>query len=135
MTIHDDLETTVTDMIGEILGRYDAHVPESGSFPDLRVSRKYHFGDPDLSRPGLVEMIVMNMNAKLDPEFDKKRFISVRVMKSRAAGYASNSCLHGTRDELRKRLESLSRNPGYLVDRIMELSHGLPEETNPDIWR
>ena len=79
--------------------------------------------------------MVMSMDPRLDPSYDELRFLSVRVMKSRQGGYSSSTCLHGTRDQLREHLMVLAHDPGFLVDRVSELADGLPEESNPDIWR
>ena len=132
---YDEMADTVREMIGEILRNYGKRVPERGEFPDLRVGRPAQFGDPTVSLPGRVELIVMHMDARLDPQFDLMRFVSVQVMKSREGGYASLTCFHGTAEEVRKQLEEQGQEPDFLIDRIWELSEGLPEETNPDLWR
>jgi hypothetical protein len=113
----------------------DERVPDRGPFPDIRVGRPFHYGDPDIHLPGKLELVVMNMDAALDPRFDVLRFVSVRVMKSREGGFVAVTCLHGEKDLLRKRLEELVDDPDFLVERVEELSRGLPEETNPDVWR
>jgi hypothetical protein len=75
------------------------------------------------------------MDPKLDPKFASQRFLSVRVIKSVVHGYVSLSCFHGTRAELRVLLEGQASQPDLLMQRISELADGLPEETNPEIWR
>lgn len=132
---NDPLADTLRDMLREILATYDERVSERGSFPDLRVMRDHHFGDPDIHRPGRLELIVMSMDPKLDPKFESQRFLSVRVVKSVAHGYVSLSCFHGTRAQLRAQLEAQAACPDLLSGRISELADGLPEETNPEIWR
>jgi hypothetical protein len=129
------LADTLRDMLREILAKFDERVSERGTFPDLRVTRDHHFGDPAIHRPGRLELIVMSMDPKLDPKFDFQRFLSVRVIKSVVHGYVSLSCFHGTRAELRAQLEAQAARPDLLLGRIRELADGLPEETNPEIWR
>lgn len=132
---YDEMVKTVQELVSDLLRHYDERVPERGEFPDVRVGRTVQFGDPDVSLPGWVELVVMHMDARLDPKFDLMRFVSVRVMKSREGGYASLTCFHGPKDEVRKNLEEQLRDPEFLIERISELAEGLPEETNPDLWR
>jgi hypothetical protein len=125
----------LSGMVADLLKNYDERVPERGMFPDVRVMRPFHFGDPETTLPGKVELVVMNMDREMDPQFSELRFVSVRVVRSRHGGFASMSCLHSTKGQLRARLEELQRDPEFLVERVEELAEGLPEETNPDIWR
>lgn len=131
----ETVEEALSGILRDLLRYYDERVPERSTFPDVRVGRSVYFGDPDLTRPGRVELVVMHMDKDLDAAFDHMRFVSVRVMKSREGGFVSSSCLHGTKKELRERLTALAGNPQFLVERVYELANGLPEETNPDIWR
>ena len=131
----EPLADLLRDMLGEILAKFDEQVSERGPFPDLRVQRDHHFGDPGIHRPGRLELAVMSMDPKLDPKFASQRFLSVRVIKSVVHGYVSLSCFHGTRAELRTLLEGQASQPDLLMQRISELADGLPEETNPEIWR
>ena len=130
-----EIRKAVIEIVEEILESYDKHVPECAAFPDLRVGRKVFFGDRLTTMPGRVELVVMNMDKRHDPDFDRMRFLSLRVMKSREGGYASVTCLHGDKAEVRRELEGFVDFPEFLLARIDELSNGLPEETNPDIWR
>lgn len=132
---HDDMAETLRGLVQDLLGRYDEFVSERGEFPDARVGRTIQFGDPDVTLPGKVELVVMHMDARLDRAYDVMRFVSVRVMKSREGGWSSLTCLHGTREQLRQELEQLARDPDFLVERVSELADGLPEESNPDLWR
>lgn len=132
---YDEMVETVQGLVGDLLRTFNERVPERGEFPDVRVGRPVQFGDPDVSLPGRVELVVMNMDARLDPAFDRMRFVSVRVMKSREGGYASLTCFHGPKDEVHRSLEEQLRDPEFLIERISELAEGLPEETNPDLWR
>jgi len=125
----------VSTMTRDLLRFYDERVPEQGDFPDIRVGKPVHFGDPTITVPGRIELIVMNMDKRLDPSYDYLRFLSVRVMKSREGGFTSSTCLHGRKKELREELEKLAEDPSFLVERVEQLSNGMPEETNPDIWR
>jgi hypothetical protein len=135
MTKRDDLSRAISDTIGELMLHYDQRVTERAPFPDLRAGRQFHFDDPDTTLPGRFELVVMNMDPRLDPKYDRLRFLSVRVMKSRQGGYSSTTCLHGTKEELREQLTVLAHDPGFLIDRVTELADGLPEESNPDIWK
>lgn len=135
MNGNSQLHRLLSGMIGEILQKYDERVPERGAFGDLRVGAQFHFDDPDTTLPGRVELVVMHMDSRLDPKYDVLRFVSVRVMKSRQGGYASSTCLHGSKSDLRQQLEEQRNTPFLLATRVEQLAHGLPEETNPDIWR
>lgn len=131
----DDLREQTRAMVRDLLRQYDGCVSEQGRFAEFSAGRTVHFGDPAVSLPGRVELLLMAMDPAIDARFATQRFVSVRVMKSRDGGFVSLSCLHGTRDELRRSLEQQADDPGFLVARIGELADGLPEETDPDIWR
>lgn len=131
----EELHQTLKAMLQDLLRYYDERVPECGAFPDVRVVRPFHYGDPDVSLPGKLELVIMNMDSELDRKYDSLRFVSVRVMKSREGGFAAMTCLHGGKTDVKARLEELVSDPGFLADRVNELALGLPEETNPDIWR
>lgn len=135
MAERNELALLLQGLIRELLKEYDRRVPERSAFPDIRAGRTYSFGDPTTTLPGRIELVLMNMDARLDPKYDYLRFLSVRVMKSRDGGYASVTCLHGNKKELRSELEELLEDTSFLVDRVRELAEGLPEETDPDIWR
>jgi hypothetical protein len=135
MSDRDDIAEAVEEMLHEILSSYEERVPAQSVFADLRVGRKVYFGDPSTSMPGRVELAVMHMDKELDRSFDSLRFLAVRVWKSREGGTASTTCFHATKKELRAQLEEQLESPDYIVDRIQELANGLPEESNPDIWR
>ena len=115
--------------------RFDEHVPDAGAFADLRASRTVYFGDPDTSQPGRIELAVMHMNTEIDRGYAALRFLSVRVWKSPRGGMASQTCFHLPKDVLKRELQDQESEPSFLVDRVEELAHGLPEETNPDVWR
>jgi len=131
----DEIENTLRELIEELLEQFDSRVPETGDFRDLNVGRGVHFGDPETALPGKLQLIVMHMDARLDPRYHYLRFLSVRVMKSREGGYSSSTCLHGRKQELREALEEQLHDPQLLLERVNQLAIGLPEETNPDIWR
>src|SRR5437868_562844 len=99
-----ELSNVMSEMVREILEKFDSRVPDTGPFRDLNAGRQYHFGDPATSLPGKIELIVMNMDVALDPRFQNLRFVSVRVMKSREGGFSSSTCLHGPKAELREQL-------------------------------
>ncbi len=132
---YNEMTETVQTLLHDLLRDYEERVPEEGVFPDLRVGRMIQFGDPAISSPGRIELVVMNMDARLDPAFHYMRFVSVQVMKSREGGYVAVTCFHGRKEELRVSLSDQITEPDFLIDRISELADGLPEETNPDIWR
>lgn len=132
---YNDLTETVVELVDQLLDVYDAKVPVEGNFNDLRVRRSVYFGDPSICLPGHLELAIMNMDAKLDPSYKRLRFLAVRVMKASDGGWASLTCFHGDRNQLRTQLEKQRTGPEYLVDRVLELADGLPEETNPDMWR
>jgi hypothetical protein len=136
-TMTDDLplDKTISSMLTELLRRYDEAVAERGPFRDLCARRPVFFGDPLTTMPAHVELMIMHMNADDEPGFVTQRFLSVRVTKSREHGFVSLSCLHGNKAELRARLHEEAANPEFLVQRVSELAQGLPEESNPDIWR
>jgi hypothetical protein len=135
MPSRDDLNRIMSEVVSELLRYYDERVPERAEFPDVRVGRSVHFDDPQTTRPGRVELVVMHMDKRLDPRYERLRFVSVRVMKSREGGFASSTCLHGEKRALREQLESLVSDPAFLVERVSELADGLPEATNPDLWK
>ncbi len=131
----DELAPSVTEMVQSLLQAYDSRVTDRGMFADLSARQTVHFGDPQTTRPGRLELLVLAMDPEMNPQFDQMRCLSVRVCKSRDGGFASLSCLHGTRADLRAALERIAADPAFLLDRIHELADGLPEETNPDVWR
>ncbi|MCX7020218.1 MAG: hypothetical protein WCK47_11890 [bacterium] len=135
MTDSTDISVILKDIIDELLRKYDDCVTEHGAFPDLKAGRRAHFDDPLTTLPGWLELAVMSMNSHDEPHFITQRFLSVRVVKSRKQGFVSLSCNHGFKQELRNSLQTLATDPEPLVERILELADGLPEETAPDIWR
>lgn len=135
MTDREQIAEAVSRLLSELLVHFDKKVPEQGPFPDLRARCEVEFGDPSTDAPGWLELDVMPMEVKLDPNYNRIRFISVRVMKSRKNGYASMTCLHCEKQELRQEIEAQIKDPEYLVQRVEELASGLPEETNPDVWK
>lgn len=135
MSDRDEISDAVREMLQEILQQYDERVPALSLFKDVRAGRRVYFGDPSTSMPGRVELAIMHMDAELDREFDSLRFLAVRVWKSLEGGTASTTCFHLTKQQLRDELEQQVVDPAYIVDRVEELANGLPEETNPDVWR
>lgn len=135
MENHDEVKDAVSAILADILNVYHERVPDNGAFKDIRLGRQVQFDDPTTALPGRLELVVMNMDPRLDPKYDRLRFLSVRVMKSRAGGYSSSTCLHGSKSELYTQLEELAEDPEFLVMRVLELAEGLPEESNPDVWR
>lgn len=135
--MNDDasIADALVGILQELLEKYDAHVPEQGIFKDLRAGRPVHYGDPTTTLQGRLELSVMHMDAELDRKYNSLRFLAIRVWKSRIGGMASSSCLHNDKATLRREMEKLVTAPGFLVARVQELADGLPEATNPDIWR
>lgn len=132
---HQELEQAVRDILEELLPVYDERVTTKAKFPDLHAGRRVHFGDPDISLPGRVELAVMHMDAQIDRNYDSLRFLAIRVWKSREGGTASTTCFHATKTDLKTELEQQLHDPSFIIDRVEELALGLPEETNPDVWR
>ena len=135
MSDRNEIAEAVQQMLDDILSEYEERVPARSVFPDLKAGRKVQFGDPSVAMPGRVELAVMHMDAELDKQFDSLRFLAIRVWKGRQGGTASTTCFHGPKPALKQQLEEEAEKPDYIVDRIWELADGLPEETNPDIWR
>ena len=133
MAATEQIEEAVADLLRELLEVFDGRVPETGPFPDLRAGTPFPFADDGTQ--GRLELVVMSMDPKHDPAFAAQRFVSVRVKKSPRGGTASVSCFHGTKAEVRGRLEAEASGPVYLADRVAELANGLPEESNPELWQ
>ncbi len=129
------LATAVSAMVHALLEQFDHHMTTRGPFHEFHAGGNLALGDPATTVPLHVQMVVMAMDPAIEARFVELRFVSLRIMKSRGGGFVSLSCLHGTADELSARLEALERDPAYLIERIRELAQGLPQETNPDIWR
>lgn len=121
-------------MIGLLLEDFDSKVPAAGMFPDHRVSEPYPF-EGESGPLGRLELAVVAMDPRRDPSFDTVRYVALRVKKSPKGGVASISCMHGTAAEVKARLEGEARRAVYLSERATELAEGLPEETDPEMWR
>lgn len=135
MSSEPEIITTLSEILGDLLSVYDERVSDEGPFNDLRVKRQVHYGDPDTTSPGLLEVVVMSMDEKLNPVNRTMRFVAVRVKKSSRGGTVSSTCYHGTKESLRTDLEREKRTPALLLERVEELASGLPEETNSNLWR
>ncbi len=135
MTIGADIETTLKELLAELLAAYDERIPAEGAFNDVRFKRQVHYGDPATTSPGLLEIVVMSMDEKLNPANRPLRFVALRVKKSSRGGTVSSTCFHGTKEQVRTELEREKSEPALLLERIDELASGLPEETNSNFWR
>lgn len=135
MTDNPEIATILSSMLADLLQVYDEKVSAEGTFNDVRLKRQVYFGEVGTSQPGLIELTVMHMDEKLNPENRRLRFVAVRVKKSPRGGTVSSTCFHGTKEELRAELEREMRSPSILLERVEELASGLPEETNPELWR
>jgi hypothetical protein len=135
MSARHEMSEAVREALQKILQQYDQRVPARSVFKDVTGGARLHFGDPSITLPGRIELAVMHMDAQLDREYDSLRFLAIRVWKSPDGGMASTTCFHATAQELKEELEGQLHDPSFIVDRIEELAHGLPEETNPNIWR
>jgi len=135
MSSNSEIMEVLPRMLGELLQVYDERVSEEGPFNDLRVKKQVFYDDPVATMPGILEIAVMSMDADLNPDNKKLRFVAVRVKKSPRGGAVSSTCFHGTKVELKAELERELRAPDLLANRIEELASGLPEETNPNMWR
>lgn len=135
MTSDQEISEALQEILTDILAAYEEKVPAEGAFNDFRVKRQVRFGDPATASPGLLELTVMAMDEKINPANRALRFLAIRVRKSPRGGVVSSTCFHGTTEKLRGELEREQRNPAMLVMIVQELLFGLPEETNPDMWR
>lgn len=135
MAMDSDVGAALDEMLVEILRVFDARVPAEGPFDDVRFKRQVVFGDPETAAPGLLELTVMAMDDSVNPANRRLRFLALRVKRSPRGGTVSSTCFHGTADQLRADLEKSRQRPELLLHAIEELLFGLPEETNPDVWR
>jgi len=135
MSSDSEIMEVLPRMLGELLQAYDERVSDEGPFNDLRVKKQVFYNDPATAMPGILEIAVMSMDADLNPVNKTLRFVAVRVKKSPRGGAVSSTCFHGTKAELKAELERELRAPDLLPNRIEELASGLPEETNPNMWR
>lgn len=127
----------IQDLLELILEEYDTRVTQRGPFPDLRVGKQvdFSFSEKPVNDPGKLEFAVLNMDAMIDSAYDDKRFLSMRVKKTSRGGFVSTTFFHGTFDELKNRLLDEAHNPQVIPEKLEELLSGLPEKTNPDLWR
>lgn len=135
MSSNNEIYSALQELVGEILQAFDHKVSETGPFPDLRVKQQLYYGDPAVNQPGMLELTVMNMDQQINPQHSSTRFLALRVKKSPRGGTVSATCFHGTKSELRAELEREQKDPTILAERVQELASGLPEETNPNLWR
>lgn len=135
MSNETEIQTAVGEILTDLLRQYDARVTAEGPFDDLRLKRQVEFGDPDVALPGLLELTVLAMGESVNPTHRTQRFLAVRVKRSARGGMVSTTLFHGTKDQLRADLERERKKPDVLVRTIEELLFGLPEETNPNLWR
>lgn len=135
MSNEGEIQDAVVEILNDLLRQYDDRVTAEGSFDDFRLKRQVVFGDPDVALPGLLEMTVRAMGESVNPAHRVQRFLAVRVKRSASGGVVSTTMFHGTKDELRTELERERKNPAVLVAAVEELLFGLPEETNPNLWR
>lgn len=135
MSSETEIRTAVMEILTEMLNHYDARVTTEGQFDDLRLKRQVEFGDPDTTSPGLLELTVMAMGDSVNPAHRSQRFLAVRVKRSARGGMVSTTLFHGTKDQLRDALERERKQPDALALAVEELLFGLPEETNPNLWR
>ncbi|MCX7963554.1 MAG: hypothetical protein N2644_03585 [Candidatus Sumerlaea chitinivorans] len=122
-------------LLENLFATYDERVTECGPFPDHSVSARVAIEGMLGVRNVRLEISVRSMNKEINEAFQTQRFLAVRLHKTDGPGFVSATCYHGTKEELRSRLVALIANPADLTERIEELAHGLPEETDPDLWR
>lgn len=127
----------IQDLLELILEKYDERVTRRGAFPDLRVGKQvdFTFSEKPAEYPGKLEFAVLNMDAKIDSAYDDKRFLSMRIKKTSRGGFVSTTFFHGTFDELKDRLLDEAHQPQIIPEKLEELLSGLPEQTNPELWR
>jgi hypothetical protein len=122
-------------LLQSLLATYDERVTESGPFPDHSVTARVAIEGMLGVRNLRLEISVRSMNKEINEAFHTQRFLAVRLHRPDGPGFVSSTCFHGTKAELRSRLIALLKDPADLITRIEELAHGLPEETNPNLWR
>ena len=131
------LEEAVPVLVRTLLSRYDAAVPEKGLFSDLvAVERVHHRSSLNGSESEVfLEMAVRAMNPDADARFDRLRFVALRARSPETQGFLSSTMFHGTKGELRSVLRRLLDDPAELLEAATALLEGLPEESDPDLWR
>lgn len=135
MDTNPEIEEALHAMLTELLDVYEQRVPESGPFNDVRVRRQVSYGDPATTQPGTLEIAIMSMDEQLNPANRSLRFLALRVKKSPRGGAVSSTCFHGTKADVHAEIQCELRTPQLLLERVQELASGLPEETNPGMWR
>jgi len=63
------------------------------------------------------------------------RFVALRARSPETQGFLSSTMFHGTKGELRSVLRRLLDDPAELLEAATALLEGLPEESDPDLWR
>ena len=135
MSAEPEIQNAIDEMLVELLRVFDAKVPVRGPFDDVRLKRQVQFGDPATSAPGMLELTIMAMDPGVNAANAALRFLAVRVRKSARGGTVSSTLFHGDNAALQANLEQERREPRLVLATVEELLFGLPEETNPNIWR
>ncbi len=126
------LETVISELIFRLRLNTEERMPETGEFDDIRVAAPALFRDG--SNPGHLELTAMHMTQKIDPQYANLRFVVIRV-RTGGGGAASSTCLHGTRAELLQNLAQKDTVHELILQRVMELAAGLPQQSDPDKWK
>ncbi|MGB9691187.1 MAG: hypothetical protein ACPL7D_03370 [Candidatus Sumerlaeaceae bacterium] len=131
------LNNAIREMLHELVSKYGEFVAQAGLFPDLVAARRVrHRSSLNGSESEVVlEMAVRAMNPEFDPRFQSMRFLALRAHSPTTQGFISTTLLHASTQELRERLEGLLTDSQELLEAATQLIEGLPEESDPDLWR
>ena len=131
------LEEAVPELLRELLTDFDAKVPSCGEFPDFVVTQKVSHVSALNGSESLVvlEFAVRAMNPEQQREFDTLRFLAIRARSLGSGGFVSTTLYHGEKNTLRGTLVRLSQDPTALIETVAALLEGLPEESDPALWR
>ncbi len=131
------LEQALLLLVESLLARYEECVPARGLFPDLSASQpvRHRSSLSGSESEVILEMSIRAMNPEAGEAFDRVRFVCLRARNPRTQGFASATMFHGTKTELHQRLKRMRIDADELLDAARALLEGLPEETNPDLWR
>ncbi len=126
------LETVISELIFRLKLNIEERMPETGEFDDIRVAAPAVFSEATTA--GQLELTAMHMTKKIDPEYENLRFIVIRV-RTGGGGAASSTTLHGTRSEILENLGKKDTVHELIYHRVMELAAGLPQQSDPDMWK
>ncbi len=131
------LDVAISELLRELLVKFGEFVTAEGIFPDLVATRHVcHRSSLNGSESVVIlELAVRAMNPEFDPRFRTLRFLALRAHSPQTHGFISTTLFHAKADDLRKKLDELLANPQELLESATALLEGLPEESDPDLWR